>query len=84
MELLGGRMGPSAWAPGGRGHCGKGAWGGGFMGGRLWRMGQVWVPPTPTKCVGGGRLAGPAPQRSWALSRLALLSQDLWTEIVGD
>lgn len=28
VELLGGRMGPSAWAPGGRGHCGKGAWGG--------------------------------------------------------
>lgn len=27
--------------------------GGGFMGGRLWRMGQVWVPPTPTKCVWG-------------------------------
>lgn len=57
--------------------------GGGFMGGRLWRMGQVWVPPTPTKW-GEGCLAGPAPQRSWALSRLALLSQDLWTEIVGD
>lgn len=26
--------------------------GGGFMGGRLWRMGQVWVPPTPTKWEG--------------------------------